>query len=57
MTCEVGLNHSYNAIAASVDGKVVGVIIWHEQKTSHQLWLQLGYVLLEFRGRGIYTRL
>ncbi|EJN11809.1 acetyltransferase [Bradyrhizobium sp. YR681] len=53
----VGLHHSYNGILASIDGKAVGVIIWFEQKDSHRLWLQLGYVLPEHRRNGIYNML
>lgn len=54
----VGLHFSYQAITATVDGKVVGVIVWFDQtKESKRIWLQLGYVLPAYRGRGIYTRL
>lgn len=51
------LHHSYNGIAATVDGKVVGVIVWFDQKDSKRIFLQLGYVLPEFRGKGIYGHL
>lgn len=54
----VGLHWSYNAITATIDGKVVGVIVWIDQmKDSRRIWLQLGYMLPEFRGRGIYSYL
>lgn len=53
----VGLHFSYNAILATIDGKPVGVIVWFEQKESHRLWLQLGYVLPEHRRAGIYSML
>jgi GNAT superfamily N-acetyltransferase len=51
----VALHYSYNGITASLDGKVVGVIVWIDQKDSRRIWLQLGYVLPEFRGQGIYN--
>ncbi|MEH2474579.1 GNAT superfamily N-acetyltransferase [Nitrobacteraceae bacterium AZCC 2161] len=51
----IGLYWEYNAITATVDGQVVGVIVWHEEKHNHRLWLQLGYVVPEWRGKGIYT--
>lgn len=51
----IGLHWSHNSITASIGGKVVGVIVWIGQvKESRRLWLQLGYVLPEFRGKGIY---
>jgi GNAT superfamily N-acetyltransferase len=53
----VGLHHSYQAILATVDAEPIGVIIWFEQKEQHRIWLQLGYVLPEYRGRGIYSML
>lgn len=54
----VGLHWSYNGITATLDGKVVGVIVWiDQQKEIRRIWLQLGYVLPEFRGRGIYSAL
>ena len=54
----VGLHWSYNAITATVENKVVGVIVWFDQtKESKRIWLQLGYVLPAFRGKGIYSHL
>lgn len=52
---EVGLHYSFNAITASVDGEVRGVIVWQPQKEQHRIWLNLGYVYPDYRGRGIYT--
>lgn len=62
---EVGLHYSYNAITATIVGEfagrpvseVVGVIVWHAQKEQHRIWLQLGYVVPECRGRGVYSHL
>jgi GNAT superfamily N-acetyltransferase len=51
------LHFSYNGITASIDGKVVGVIVWIDQKDSRRIWLQLGYVVPEHRGKGIYGHL
>src|SRR3954469_18342494 len=54
----VGLHWSYQAITATIDNKVVGVIVWLDQmKESKRIWLQLGYVLPAFRGKGIYSSL
>ncbi|MGJ5163200.1 GNAT family N-acetyltransferase [Bradyrhizobium sp. HKCCYLR1051] len=54
---EVGLHYSYNAILASVDAEPVGVIVWEDQPKQGRIWLQLGYVVPEWRGRGVYSRL
>lgn len=54
----VALHWSYNAITASLNGEVVGVIVWIDQnKESKRIWLQLGYVLPECRQMGIYGHL
>lgn len=54
----VALHWSYNAITATVEGHVVGVIVWVDQmKESKRIWLQLGYVLPAFRKKGIYSHL
>ncbi|MGJ5149834.1 GNAT family N-acetyltransferase [Bradyrhizobium sp. HKCCYLR1023] len=54
---EVGLHYSFSAILASVDGEPVGVIVWDDQPKQGRIWLQLGYVVPEWRGRGVYSRL
>lgn len=54
----IGLHWSYPAITASIDGKVVGVIVWIDQvKESKRICLQLGYVVPERRAEGIYGQL
>jgi GNAT superfamily N-acetyltransferase len=54
---EIGLHYTYKGITAEIEGRAVGVIVWYLQKEMHRAWLQLGYVVPECRGRGIYTRL
>jgi GNAT superfamily N-acetyltransferase len=51
----IGLHYSYNAIVASIGAETIGVIVWHEQKEWRRIWLQLGYVLPEYRREGIYS--
>lgn len=51
------LNWEDNAITASLDGAVVGVIIWAKQPWSKSFIIKMGYVSPGFRKNGIYKML
>jgi GNAT superfamily N-acetyltransferase len=51
----VGAEHE--VFAAKADGTIVGVITFYKAEWHNCMWLQLGYVLPEYRNRGIYRKL
>jgi GNAT superfamily N-acetyltransferase len=53
----IGLHHDSNGIAATVFEQVAGVIVWIDEPEKRRIWLQLGYVLPEYRGKGVYSAL
>lgn len=46
-----------SAIYAECDGKIVGVLAWKRIDWQKQLWIEVGYVLPDYRRRGIYRKM
>jgi RimJ/RimL family protein N-acetyltransferase len=54
----VALGWDQNAIVASIeDGTPVGVLVWAKQDWGKQIVVVFGYVLPEFRRKGVYDKL
>lgn len=51
------LSYDDNAITASLDGAVVGILVWRKTLWTKSIIIKLGYVSNGFRGAGIYTSL
>jgi GNAT superfamily N-acetyltransferase len=50
-------NWDHQAIVHFIDGVATGLITYEHVKYRKMLWIHLGYVAPEFRGRGIYRLL
>lgn len=51
------LSWDQNAIIAHEEGKVIGVIVYKDQEWRKELHLVLGYVLPDYRRKGVYGAL